>query len=197
MATFTLHKIEYLEESKTLDSDSEDESGQLSPLQLSLVNSFVFCYSGGKSQFEVFLLTDALNYIISHGLDSVPTSLVRKVQRCLRPLWFKTMVHITSVFHLVDDGRDDDAEHSDDDCFDLGPTKEDLIARQWRKLGNLLEFTDPDDDMAGCSWRKCVLHNREGPQMMRKCKGCYGAQYCGKTCQKRDWVEGTHKTACR
>ncbi|KZV66281.1 hypothetical protein PENSPDRAFT_97104 [Peniophora sp. CONT] len=49
----------------------------------------------------------------------------------------------------------------------------------------------------GCAWRECKWQNRDdaGVKLMA-CKGCGEVRYCGRECQRRDWLKGGHKGRC-
>ncbi|KAI0309395.1 hypothetical protein OF83DRAFT_1158642 [Amylostereum chailletii] len=47
-----------------------------------------------------------------------------------------------------------------------------------------------------CAWKGCEYNEREPEKPMLQCAGCHKLRYCDRVCQKRDWKEGGHKTAC-
>eukprot|EP01084_Bolivina_argentea_P193495 331960_1 len=46
-----------------------------------------------------------------------------------------------------------------------------------------------------CLWRKC--NNKKTDKNLRKCSQCNVARYCSRSCQKKDWNKGLHRSFCR
>ncbi|EKM57268.1 uncharacterized protein PHACADRAFT_254948 [Phanerochaete carnosa HHB-10118-sp] len=49
----------------------------------------------------------------------------------------------------------------------------------------------------GCAWRECLCSGERPLHKLRMCKGCENVLYCSTKCQRRDWTEGGHRSACR
>ncbi|VDC07515.1 unnamed protein product [Peniophora sp. CBMAI 1063] len=75
----------------------------------------------------------------------------------------------------------------------------------WLQLGSNLGLDlDAEQKRHGrdaarrCLWFICPHHRATDDSLkLSSCKGCGDARYCGRNCQKRDWIKGGHKKKCR
>ncbi|VDB92128.1 unnamed protein product [Peniophora sp. CBMAI 1063] len=71
----------------------------------------------------------------------------------------------------------------------------DLIRKQKFPLGN--GCGGGSQERSGCAWKGCERLSAEGGVRLLRCRGCGNARYCGRVCQRSDWVKGGHKARCR
>ncbi|GJE90283.1 zinc finger MYND domain-containing protein [Phanerochaete sordida] len=88
------------------------------------------------------------------------------------------------------------------DLRDLPQWREPLVV--WRRLGRFMPADareDGEEERRGvferCAWRECGCHVHRPLHLVKVCKGCWLASYCGPRCQASDWENGGHRAVCR
>lgn len=81
------------------------------------------------------------------------------------------------------------------------PRRRRQITSLWAAFGRFMGLSEVEPMMTnhvqGCYWQKCFCRDtKPSCHSMRVCKGCWGARYCSRKCQSRDWEEGGHRERC-
>lgn len=116
------------------------------------------------------------------------------IRRILQPRWQPILTELRSAMRLSKRRRNEDPESVEElknitELWQgLGSTYNlNSHSREYDSLESLISYVTPAERLQGCFLTECPCYGRKSPWHKTRlvCRGCWGAYYCGKQCQKR------------